>query len=62
MDQRLGHGTGQKSYLRGPCSVTRWEGDGDESVYERTLCKWSEVWCTGMSEKKKTLRWFGHME
>ena len=23
------------SYLRGVCSVTRWEGESNESVYER---------------------------
>ena len=28
-----------------------------------TVYKWSEVWCSGMGEKKRnTLRWFGHME
>ena len=33
--------------------MTRWEGEGNESVYERwdgTLCKWSEVWYSGMGE------------
>ncbi len=45
--------TVEMSYLRGACGVTRWEGEINESVYERCgmgTCG-SEVWNGGMSEK-----------
>ncbi len=53
----------EMSYLRGTYGVTRWEGESNESVYERygmVACA-SGVKC-GMVEwvKRNTLRWFGH--
>ena len=45
--------------------MTRWEGEGNESVYERCGMRpyANEVMC-GVVERVKinTLRWFGHME
>ncbi len=53
------------SYLRGPCGVTRWEGESNESVSERCsmgACA-NGVKC-GVVEwvKRNTLRWFGYIE
>ncbi len=53
------------SYLRGACGVTRWDGDSNKSMYERSgmgSCV-NEV-NVGVVEwvKINTLRWFGHME
>ncbi len=46
----------EMSYLRGVCGVTRWEGESNESMYERcgmgSLCRWSEVRSGGMGKKK----------
>ena len=39
----------EMSYLRGACGVTRWEGESNESVYERCV-KWNEVWYSRMIE------------
>ncbi len=44
----------EMSYLRGACGVTRWEGESNESVYERCgmgTCA-SEVWRGGIGKKK----------
>ncbi len=44
----------EMSYLRGACGVTRWEGESNESVYERCgmgTCA-SEVWRGGIDKKK----------
>ncbi len=53
------------SYLKGTCGVTRWEGESDESVYERCGMGASAngVKC-GVVEwlKRNTVRWFGHTE
>ncbi len=55
----------EMSYLRGACGVTRWDGESNESVYER--CDMGShangVNC-GVVEwvKRNTLRWFGHFE
>ena len=55
----------EMSYLRGACGLTRWDGESNETVYER--CGMSEnergVNC-GVVEwvKRNTLRWFGHLE
>ncbi len=55
----------EMSYLRGACGVTRWEGENNESVYERCgmeACA-SGVRC-GVVEwmKRNTMMWFGHTE
>ncbi len=55
----------EMSYQRGACGVTRWEGESNESVFERCVmgaCA-SGVKC-GVVEwvKRNTLRWFGHVE
>ncbi len=53
------------SYLRGARGVTRWDGESNETVYER--CGMGSqvrgVNC-GVVEwvKRNTLRWFGHIE
>ena len=42
-------------YLRGACGMTRWEGESNESVYERcgmASCVNGVVWCSEMGEKK----------
>ena len=42
-------------YLRGACSVTRWEGKSNGSVFERCgmgPCVNGVVWCSGMGERK----------
>ncbi len=53
------------SYLRGACSVTRWDGVSNKNVYEKCGMRGcgSGVWC-GVVEwvKRSTLRWFGHTE
>ncbi len=53
------------SDLRGACGVTRWDGESNESVYER--CGMgihaNEVnFGVGEWVKRNTLRWFGHIE
>ncbi len=55
----------EMSYLRGACGVTRWEGESNESMYERCsmgACA-SRVKC-GVVEwvKRNAFRWFGHIE
>ncbi len=55
----------EMSYLRGACVVTRWEGENNESVYEKCgveTCA-SGVKC-GVVEwvKRNTLRWFGNIK
>ena len=55
----------EMSYLRGACGVTGWEGESNESVYERCgmgPCA-NRVKC-GVVEwvKINTLKWFGHLE
>ena len=48
------------TYLRGACGVRLKDiqilGDNNERVYERCdmglLCKWGEVWCSGLGENK----------
>ncbi len=55
----------EMSYLRGVCGVTQWDGENNESVYERCgmrSCA-NGVSC-GVVEwvKRNTLRWFGHNE
>ena len=73
MDQRLRHGIGHssqecvlwKSYLRGACDVTRWEGESNESVYERSGMEPCEngVKCNVVEcVKRNIFRWFCHME
>ncbi|KAK3893665.1 hypothetical protein Pcinc_002527 [Petrolisthes cinctipes] len=58
-------GAVEMSYLRGACGLTRWDGESNESVYER--CGMSEkaigIEC-GVVErvKRNTLRWYGHVE
>ncbi len=55
----------EMSYLRGACGVTRWDGESNESMYER--CEMGSqangVNC-GVVEwlKRNTLRWFGHIQ
>ncbi len=55
----------EMSYLRGSCGVNRWDGQSNESVYERCGMRGHGhgVWC-GVVEwvKRSTLRWFGHIE
>ncbi len=55
----------EMSYLRGACGVTRWDGESNESVYERCGMgsQANGVNC-GVVEwvKRNTLRWFGHIE
>ncbi len=54
----------EMSYLRWACGVTRWEGESNESVYERCdmgACA-SGVKCGVMKwVKRNTVRWFGHI-
>ena len=53
----------KKSYLRGAYGVTRWEGDSNESVYERCGMGTSAdgVKCGAVEwVKRNTLREFGH--
>ncbi len=55
----------EMSYLRGECGVTRWDGDSNESVYERcTRGSQANGVNFGVEEwaKRNTLRWFGHIE
>ncbi|KAK3893161.1 hypothetical protein Pcinc_003002 [Petrolisthes cinctipes] len=58
-------GAVEMSYLKGACGLTRWDGESNESVYER--CGMSEkaigIEC-GVVErvKRNTLRWYGHVE
>ena len=42
------------SYLRGACGVTRWDGENNESIYERCGMgnQAKKVWSYGMGEKK----------
>ncbi len=53
------------SYLRGACGVTKWDGENNESVYERCGMgsRANGVNC-GVEElvKRNTLRWLGHVE
>ncbi len=44
----------EMSYLSRACGVTRWEGESNESVYERCCMRASvcEVWSGEMGEKK----------
>ncbi len=52
----------EMSYLKGTCGVTRWEGESNESVYER--CSMSAC-ANGVNcgvGKDNTLQWFGHVE
>ncbi len=55
----------EMSYLRGACGVTRWDGESNESVYERCGMgsQANGVNC-GVVEwvKRNTLRWYGHIE
>ncbi len=55
----------EMSYLRGACGVTRWDGESNESVYERCgmRSQANGVNC-GVVEwvQRNTLRWFGHTE
>ncbi len=41
----------EMSYLSGACGVTRWDGESNETVYERCGMG-SELWSGGMGEKK----------
>ncbi len=51
----------EMSYLREACGVTRWDGESNESMYER--CGMGSH-PNGVVEwvKRNTLRWFGHIE
>ncbi len=53
------------SYLRGACEVTVWDGESDESVYDRCDMESNVngVQC-GVVEwvKRNFLNWFGHIE
>ncbi len=55
----------EMSYLRGACVVTRWDGESNESMYERCGMEShvNEVNC-GMVEwvKRNTFRWLGRTE
>ena len=55
----------EMSYLRGACGATRWDGESNESVYERCGMETHAkgVNC-GVVEwvKRNTLKWFGHIE
>ncbi len=53
------------NYLRGACGVSRLDGLGNESVYERCGIRerGSGVGCRVVEwVKRSTLRWFGHIE
>ena len=54
----------EMSDLRIACSVTRWEGKSNESVYERSGMG---TFANGMKwvveqVRRNTMRWFGHIE
>ncbi len=55
----------EMNYQRGACGVTRWDGESNESVYERCGMgsQANGVNC-GVVEwmKRNTLGWFGHIE
>ncbi len=55
----------EMSHLRGACGVTRWDGESNESMYERCGMgsQANGVNC-GVVEwvKRNVLRWFGHIE
>ena len=46
----------EMNHLKGACGVTGWEGESDESVYE----KYSMETCA--NSEKKYLMWFGHLK
>lgn len=55
----------ENNYLRGVCDLTRWNGESNESVYQR--CGMGERVIGidyGVIERLKhsTLKWFGHVE
>ncbi len=55
----------EMSHLRGACGVTRWDGESNDSVYERcgVGSQANGVKC-GVVEwvKRNTLRWFGYIK
>ena len=55
----------EMSYLRGACSLSRMDGESNESVYGRFgMSVKGEGMNCGVVEvvKRNTLRWFGHLE
>ena len=55
----------ERSYLKGACGMTRWEGEKNESVCgKRIMGPSAKGVKRGVLEwvKRNTLRWFGHME